>query len=239
MRFFWVWMIASASGAAAQAPAPRPVESILADYVKAVGGVEAVDRLTSRQTIADEHHGPKITFYWQKPNKVLSISKKEREGFDGSRGWTLSAKSKVKKMARGGELPLEMDANPLRYVHMHDFYSQLNPDRVEEIDGEKREVIVAPNNIAATKLYFDPATHLLCRVEESGETSAYFKNTVDYSDYQEVDGVRLPFRIVHTTTEPGGRNEDLRVKEVTHNLTLQPEMFSKPLPGPVVMGGKR
>jgi hypothetical protein len=239
MRFFWLWTIVIVQIAAGDAPAPRPVEAILADYVKAVGGYAAVDRLSSRETVAAFHHGPGVTLYWQKPNQVLSLTKKERKGYDGSRGWTLSSKRKIKKLAHGAEVPMEMDANPLRFVHIRDFYSELNPAPPEEIDGEKMEVIVAPNNLAATKLYFDAATHLLRLVDENGEVSAYFKNTVEYLDYQEVDGVRLPFRILHTTTEPGGASEDLRIKKITHNVALQPEIFSKPQAGQVVMGGKR
>ncbi len=240
MRFFWLCMLAFARLAAAtDALPPRPVESILADYVKAVGGYPAVDRLTSRETLADLHHGPRVTLYWQKPNEVLSLTKKERIGFDGARGWTLSSKRKIKKLARGAEVPIEMDANPLRYVHIRDFYSELNPAPPEDIDGEKMEVIVAPNSLSATKLYFDATTHLLRFVDESGEVSAYFKNKVEYLDYQEVDGVRLPFRILHTTTQPGGASEDLKIKKITHNVHLQPEIFSTPQAGHVVMGGRR
>jgi len=240
MRFFWLWTVLIAqAGTAAAAPPPRPVESILADYVKAVGGYAAVDRLTSRETVAGLHRGPRITLYWQKPNQVLSLSKKERIGYDGTRGWALSNKRKIKKLAHGAEVPIEMDANPLRFVHVRDFYTELNPAPSEEVDGEKMEVIVAPNNLSATKLYFDAATHLLRLVDENGEVSAYFKNTVEFLDYQEVDGVRLPFRILHSTTEPGGASEDLRIKKITHNVQLQPEIFSKPQAGQVVMGGKR
>jgi hypothetical protein len=170
---------------------------------------------------------------------VLAVGKKERTGYDGTHCWTLSFKGKVKKLVRGAEVPLEMEANPLRYVHIKDFYSELDAAPGDEIDGEKMDVIVAPNNLAATKLYFDATTHLLRRVEEKGETSAYFTNTVDYLDYQEVDGVRMPFRILHTTTEPGSRSEDLRIKKITHNVILQPEIFSKPMPVQVVLGGKR
>ena len=224
---------------AADGPAGRPPENIWADYVKAVGGEAQVDRYTSRETVADVHHGKPVTLYWEKPNKVLEIAKKERTGFDGSRCWTLSAKNKVKKLAHGAELPLEMDANPLRYVHIKDFYSELDAAPMEEVDGEKMEVIVAPNNLASSKLFFDAGTHLLRRVEEKGESSAYFTNTVDFLDYQEVDGIQLPFKIIHNSTEPGAGTRELHVKKVTHNVVLQSEMFSKPLPGQVVLGGKR
>jgi hypothetical protein len=239
MRLFWLCILAVARLAAADAPPPRPVESILADYVKAVGGYAAVDRLTTRETVASLHRGARVTLYWQKPDQVLSLSKKERIGYDGSRGWTLSNKRKIKKLAHGAEVPIEMDANPLRFAHIRDFYTELNSAPGEEIDGERMEVIVAPNDRSATKLYFDAASHLLRLVDESGEVSAYFKNKVEYLDYREVDGVRLPFRILHTTTEPGGASEDLRIKKITHNVPLQPEIFSKPQGGQVVMGGKR
>jgi hypothetical protein len=224
---------------AALASVGRPADSVWADYVKAVGGQEVVDRFTTRETVTTGHHGPNLTFYWQKPNMVLAVGKKERTGYDGAHCWTLSLKGRVKKLARGAEVPLEMEANPLRWVHIKDFYSELDAAPAEEIDGEKMDVVVAPNNLAATKLYFDAGTHLLRRVEEKGETSAYFTSTVDYLDYQEVDGVRMPFHILHATTEPGSRTEDLRVKKITHNVTLLPEIFSKPMPGQVVLGGKR
>jgi hypothetical protein len=240
MRIFCIWLVIVPYVAIANpSPTGRPAEIIWTDYVKAVGGQEAVDRLTSRETAIDVHHGKDLTFYWEKPNKVLSVSKKERTGYDGAHAWTLSAKSKVKKLVRGSELPLEMEANPLRYVHIKDFYSELDPAPAEEIDGEKMEVVLAPNNLNSTKLYFDATTHLLRRVEEKGEISAYFTDTVDYLDYRAVDGVQMPFHIVHTTNEPQGRTEDLRVKKITHNVTLQPEIFSKPMPGQVVLGGKR
>jgi hypothetical protein len=238
LRLFLLWTFLTSS-LAAEAPPSRPPEAILADYVKAVGGYEAVDRLTSRETLADLHHGPKVTLYWQKPNLVLSMTKKERAGYDGARGWILTKKKKIKKMARGAETPIEMDANPLRFVHIRDFYAELDPAPAADIDGEKMEVILAPNSISATKLYFDAATHLLRRVEGNGEVSAYFTNTVEYLDYHDVDGVKLPFRILHSTTEPGGESQDLRVKTISHNMRLQPEMFSKPIPGQAVMGGKR
>jgi hypothetical protein len=240
MRFFWIGIIAITQLAwAGQATTPRAAEAILADYVKAAGGYAAVDRLTTREIIAGTRHGHTVSLYWQKPNQVLWVGKRERTGYDGARGWTLSSKRKLKKLAHGAELPIEMDANPLRYVHIKDFYSELNSAPGEEVDGEKMEVIVAPNNIAATKLFFSAETHLLRRVEEKGESSAYFTSTVDYSEYQGVDGVRLPFHIVHTTTEPGGHEEDLRIKKITHNGQLLPEIFSKPQTMPVVMGGKR
>src|ERR1700733_911951 len=77
MRIFCIWIFTIPYIAATgQTPTPSPAESIWADYVKAVGGEAAVDRFTSRETVAELHRGPHVTLYWEKPNHVLSVSKK-------------------------------------------------------------------------------------------------------------------------------------------------------------------
>ena len=84
-----------------------------------------------------------------------------------------------------------------------------------------------------------PKTHLLRRVEEKGEISVYFTNTFDYLDYQEVRRrpPAIPYHSQHNRArQPRGRPAG---KEITHNVTLKAEMFSKPMPGQVVLGGKR
>jgi hypothetical protein len=220
--------------------APRAVDAVLTDYVKALGGADAVGHIETRVVHAKRHRAGAVTLYWKKPDLVLSVSKELREGYDGKSGWTISnKKKKVKRMARGAQLPLEMDANPLRYVDLKALYSELNPAPAEQLDGDLMDVVVAPNNIAATKFFFDTKTHLLRRIEESGETSAYFKLSVDFLDYQEVDGIKFPFQIIHETTEPGGSREDLIVKTVEQNVDLRDEVFSKPTNGAIVNGGKR
>ncbi len=221
------------------AAAPRTVDEVLAAYVTALGGAEAVGRIQTRVIHGKRHHAGPVTLYWKKPDLVLSIAKEAREGYDGKSGWIFSKKKKVKRLARGAELPLEMDANPLRYVDLKRLYSEVDPAPAQDLDGEMVDVLIAPNNIAATKFLFDVKSHLLRRIEESGETSAYYKLSVDFLDYQEVDGVKFPFQIVHETTEPGGAHEDLTVKSIEQNADLRDEAFSKPTNSVVVAGAKR
>ena len=222
------------------ANSPRAVDAVLSDYVKALGGANAVGHIESRVVHAKRRRAGAVTLYWKKPDLVLSVSKESREGYDGKTGWTISnKKKKVKRMARGAQLPLEMDANPLRYVDLKTLYSELDPAPTEEVDGSPMDVVVAPNNIAATKFFFDAKSHLLRRIEESGETSAYFRLSVDFLDYQDVDGIKFPFQIIHATTEPGGAREDLTVKQVEENVDLREEVFSKPTNGAIINGGRR
>jgi hypothetical protein len=218
---------------------PRTVDEILKAYTRALGGAAAIDRIQTREIDAKLHHGSKVIYYWAKPDKVLRVSHGEKTGFDGSSAWVLSPKKKLTKLPKADQQRLEMFADPLRYAHMKDLYSEVDAAPSERVDGQLMDVLVAPNNIAATKFYFDAGSHLLVRIEELGVTSAYYKQLIEYSDYKAVDGVQVPFRIEHTSEEPGGNKQDLRVSKVEQNIDLKPEIFSKPRLGNVTLGGKR
>ena len=173
-----------------------------------------------------------VTYYWQKPNKVLRLSKRDRISFDGSGGWIAERRGRTKRLGRDAGKRLEADANPLRYVHLREMYSELGPGPPETVDARAMHLIVAPNNLGTTKFYFDAGTHLLRRIEETGETSAYFKTSTDFLNYKTVNAVQFPFRIVHSTTEPGGAKEDLRVSKVIENEPVNPAAFSNPRADP-------
>lgn len=232
-------LILTAGAAACAQTQPRTVDEVLQAYTRALGGATAVDKIQTREIDAKAHHGPKVTYYWAKPDKVLRVSHGEKAGFDGSSAWVLSPKKKLTKLPKPDQQRLEMNANPLRYAHLKDLYSELNAAPGERIDNEQMDVLVAPNNIGSTKFYFDAASHLLVRIEELGVTSAYYKQVTEYSEYKEVDGIQFPFRVVHSSAEPGGNRQDLRISKVQQNVELKPEMFAKPRVGNVTLGGKR
>ena len=217
----------------------RSPDSVVQDYVRALGDFAVLDKIETRELHVARHHGSKLTYFWQKPNKVLLVDGKKKIGYDGGSGWILSSKKRVSKLPKGSQTELEMDANPLRYVHLKQLYPEAAAAASEVVDDRKMDVLLAPNDLGSTKLYFDASTHLLARVEETGETSAYFRHVTDFSEYKQVDGVMFPFRIVHSSTEPGVREQDLRVSKIMQNVPIKPEIFRKPSSGAVVLGGKR
>jgi hypothetical protein len=232
-------LIFISAAAFGQGPPAQSVETVLAGYVKAVGGQAAVDAVNSREVHGATHHGPKLTYYWQKPNKVFFTDGKQKIGYDGGSGWQVSRKKKLKRLPLGAQIALEMDANPLRYVYLKSLYTDVSVGAREALDGKPMDVLVAPNNLGATKFYFDAQSHLLCKLEETGEVSAYFKNTAEFSDYKPVDGILFPFRITHTTTAVGGSTKEFHVSKVRNNIPVKPEIFEKPQAGAVIFGGKR
>lgn len=215
--------------------APKSVGAILKLYIQQIGGQAALDRIHDREVEAG-----KLTFYWQDPDKVLLIAHGERFGSDGGKtGWALSKKKKLTRLPLGKLREIRIDANPLRFAHLKDLYSELQAAPPETLDSQPMDVIVAPNDLGSTKFYFDAQTHLLARIEDFGETSAYYKHITDLSDYQDVNGIKFPFRIVHTSNEPGAKPEKIRVSKVSQNIDLRADLFSKPNLGAVVFGGKR
>jgi hypothetical protein len=217
----------------------KPVDTVLQAYVQALGGEAALDRINDRQIEAKTHRLGKVTYYWAKPDKVVRVANREKVGYDGRSAWMLSRKKKMTRLPKPEQQELETNANPVRYAHLKDLYSDVEPAPAERVDGESMDVLVAPNNIGSTKFYFDGRTHLLVRIEEFGVTSAYYKQVTEFLDYKNVDGIQFPFRIVHTTTEPGMKDREIKISSIDQNVGIKPEFFSRPQLGAITLGGKR
>ena len=52
-------------------------------------------------------------------------------------------------------------------------------------------------------------------------------------------GIKFPFRIVHTSTEPGTKDQEIRISKVIQNVELKPSIFERPSSVAVTLGGKR
>lgn len=217
----------------------KSVDEVLQAYVQALGGEAALDRIDDRQLEAKVHRSGKVIYFWAKPNKVVRIARGEKVGFDGSSGWMLSRKKKITKLPKPEQQELEINANPVRYAHLHDLYVDVEPAPAERLDDRPMDVLVAPNNIGSTKFYFDAATHLLVRIEEFGVTSAYYRQVTEFSEYKKMDGIQFPFHIFHATTEPGTKDVEIAISSLIQNVGLKPEFFTKPQVGALTLGGKR
>lgn len=214
----------------------RPVNDILQLYIQALGGNPALDRISSRQV--EVKGGEKAVYFWQAPNKVLRIRGAVREGYDGKSAWLETKRKRVEKLAHSVQEEMETDANPVRYARLHDLFTDLETAPRQSIDGTLMDVIVAPNHIGSTKLFFDASTHLLCRIEEFGSTSAYYKHVTEFSDYKEFDGIKLPTVIDRETEELGAEKGVTRLTKIKQNIEVSATLFERPNIAPTVLGGK-
>jgi hypothetical protein len=78
----------------------------------------------------------------------------------------------------------------------------------------------------AAKLYFDAQSSLLVRVVRYKESALGVNpEQIDYSDYRDVSGVQVPFRI--TISEPTSTST-IQIDQVQDNVPIDEAKFSKP-----------
>jgi hypothetical protein len=121
------------------------------------------------------------------------------------------------------EDPLYLAAN------VRKIYTQWRVGRSETI-GE-RDVFVlngtAPGHLPI-RLYLDQQTGTLVRLTHFTETPlGRLPTQLDYSDYRDVAGVQVPFRIA--VVRPTTRNT-IQLEQVTHNTSVEDSVFLKPMP---------
>ena len=84
-----------------------------------------------------------------------------------------------------------------------------------------------PRGILAT-LYFDQESGLLLRVVRyGGSPIGRVPTQVDYGDYRDVGGVKMPFRMLFAWT--GGRDA-IQLSEVQTNVPIDAARFGRPVP---------
>jgi hypothetical protein len=107
----------------------------------------------------------------------------------------------------------------------------IRPDTLLGVGIDDRELTIVQGTTLAgdnVKLYFDRETGLLVRmVRYTNLPVGFIPTEIDYSDYRNVSGMKLPFRTTKTGVD--GRS----VTELTSielNVPIDPKMFVRPTP---------
>jgi len=89
---------------------------------------------------------------------------------------------------------------------------------------EEREALIleAPRNGSPRRFFFDSVTGLLLRTEDWN--AAKMIEAVEYQDYREVDGVKVPFIIHHIEDV----HFTIKLTEMKQNVTIDDAVFVKP-----------
>lgn len=204
-------------------------EQVIERYITAVGGREAIERLSTRlligrQTTDLEWTPPvyeviPIAFYSRVPNSFLMVEHKADgticEGFDGKATWVQDPDG-INLNDQPRDLKLSWLLNPQNALRLSDYFPGLRVAARDYIGGTP-VCVLDPVGLDRTyySLYFDADTGLLVRI-------GYY---TDLEDYREVDGVKFPFQV--SASRQGGSTAyvfDL----VVHNLTLDSSLFAVP-----------
>jgi len=214
-------------GAFAQTPAPT-VDQILDKYVAAIGGKAAFDKLTTRVMIGS-FENPRLTvpleIYAKPPDLRVEIMGfgEASQGFNGEAGWSMNVTENGLRELTGPALArFRRQSIFNREVKIREQYDRLTPAGKARVGGRETYVIEGVAAGAGTmKLFFDVQTGLLVR-------QSLGPNEIDFEDYREVDGVKLPFTIRRKIPDAGTFSSTFR--EIKHNVPIDDAKFSVPMP---------
>jgi len=207
---------------------------LIDQYLKAVGGAEAIDKVNSRVmkgTITFGDRNVPIEIFAKDPDKRVSFTHTPDgdniTAFDGHDGWLGVPGHPVRDM-HGPDLDAAaMDADLHFAEHLKTMFSEVELRGVEKVgDHEAYFVVGRREEKTPVRLYFDEQSGLLLRLVRFGETPlGRLPTQIDYADYREVGGVRIPFR--WTLARPGGRFT-IQLTEVKQNVAVDDAKFEKP-----------
>lgn len=219
-------------------PAALPsVDEVLDKYVKALGGKEAVEKVTSRIgkgvfEIEAMNMSGSLEMYQQAPNKMamnidLGGVGKVNQVFDGAKAWSADPMQGLRELTGAELAQMKLGAEFYRDLKLKQLYPKITVSGKETVAGKDTYVLVAtPSEGPAEKWYFSVETGLMVR-QDSEEAGPDGKMTVEayLEDYRAVDGVKTPFVIKRVTPMMG---MTIKFTEVKQNTTIEEAKFAKP-----------
>jgi thiol-disulfide isomerase/thioredoxin/outer membrane lipoprotein-sorting protein len=213
-------------------PEPPTLDAVLTKYVTAIGGRDAQRRITSRVSkgrvdVPGVSFGGKLEIYAKAPNKSLTIMDVEpaglvKQGFDGRTVWTNRSDT-----GNGIERAALVDADFYREIKLKEQYTRIKLlGKVKEGFRQVYLVEAVPRSGAAENLYFDAETGLLVRRDVPRRTAKGIVLTeVYFSDWRDVDGVKVPFRITQAIQNT---KFVITLEDVKQNVPVDDAIFLRP-----------
>lgn len=221
----------------APAGTPLTADQIIDKYVAAVGGADAIRKISSREekgTILAGGHESPIEVYAKAPNFRMSIMQTPNgdsiTAYDGKAGWLGNSGKPPRDMSAVESDAFALDAAFHFPLEIKSIFQQVRTGRPEKIGDEPCHVLIGVRQgQTPVRLYFDDKTGLLVRmVRYSQNPLGRMPTQIDYADYREEDGVKIPLR--WTLARPNGRFT-IQIREVKDNVPLEDAKFAKPAAG--------
>ena len=210
-------------------------DQIMGKYLAAIGSSEAYAKLKSRVMKGSLIDGKGTSYplevYQAAPDKMEMIVTLPNgfaaRGYNGTIGWESDPGGQAE--LTGYELMrVKHEADMARFLKLREV--ALSPRVMGKTtvgDREALQVMVRADGQRA-QLFFDAQTGLLIQRRDMISTVVgSYPEQIDYEDYRDVDGVKLPFTIRYTPPDPSAGNT-LQFKEITHNVPVDDARFNPP-----------
>lgn len=226
-----------------QAASGPTADEILDRYLQALGGRQRLAALTSfvargtARGYGPESDARPVEIYAQAPAQrttiIHTLNGDSTTVYDGRSAWIAAPLRPVPVLPLTGQT-----LAGLRFDAQLSFPAQIKQALLQWRSGYptsigERDVNVvqgtAPGGALVT-LYFDADTGLLARqVRYADSPVGRIPTQIDYRDYREVAGVKMPFQ--WTLAWLDGK-EDFALAEIQANVAVEPSRFARPLPAP-------
>ena len=212
---------------------PQP-DAIVARYVEALGGASALQKIRSRVTTGTMTafgHSMSLEIYAKAPDERASVMKFPRgEGltvYKGHAGWA-SMGPRPPHPLEGSELDqARLDADFYFPLNIHQIFTSLRERPPQKVGDQDAYLLLGlrPGK-PPVELYFSKQTGLLLRMVYFTQTAlGRLPQQTDYSDYREVNGVKVPFQ--WTVSRPGEQST-VQVAQVQQNVPISASKFAIP-----------
>ena len=226
-----------AGDAVNKSPFPKP-EALLDKYLTAIGGADALKKVTSRiqkgTITAFGNQKFPIDIFEKAPNQRVSVvHRKDMEsftGFDGKAGW-MTVPGHVRMMTAQESDGAKMDADIALATHLSAMFSKLEVSDGDEIDGHASWLVVGQRDGKPdVRLFFDKQSGVLLRMVRYTDSPLGLNPLqIDFTDYRDSGGVKIPFR--WTQARPGNRFT-IQLESSEQNVPIDDAKFVPPPPPP-------
>jgi photosynthetic reaction center cytochrome c subunit len=220
---------------AQQLPHDLPTaDEIVDDFIAALGGAAAVEQISTCVETGSE----------QVEGKSVSVELLEKDGdkelfvqhlplgdsvraLDGDAGWASFPGRDTHDLGDSDADVARIDPDLRFALRLKQTFPELHVEYPEQVNGYESYVIVAKREgRPAWTFFFDKQSGLLVRLVRYSESPLGLDPVqIDYVDYREVGGVRIPFTL---TIARSGNRSTIHVREVKQNIPIDDQRFQKP-----------
>lgn len=235
--------------ACAWSASAQTADEVVEKYLTAIGGRAALEKLTSRSasgtmtvsTPGGELSGP-IEILNQQPNKSRTLIKLDLtslgagemvvdQRFDGTSGYVLDTMQGNRDITGNQLENMKNAAFPNPLLNYKERGATVELGGKEKVGEREAYVLVfTPKSGSVARQFVDAESYLPIKLVTKVDTpqAGEIEHTVEFSDYRDVDGVKIPFRMTATSAV---QNFTITITKVEHNTKIDDALFSKPAAG--------
>jgi hypothetical protein len=221
------------------AKAASAADQVLDKYVQAIGGAERLAKLTSftakgtYQGYGDEKYP--VDLFAKAPNQISTVvhtaAGDSATTYDGRTGWIVGPAAErpvaLLELTGGGLAGAKLDAALWFPGQIKQALMGWRAASSLTIDGHETQMIQGTQDGRyPVNLYFDKKSGLLARAVRYADSLVGLSPTqIDYADYRDVAGVRMPYRVIVTWLD--GKST-MALSEIQPNAPVDAARFSRP-----------